>query len=237
MKPEKLHKARAFLTLFVLATPLLLFASRGGSYTWFFSLFALVPVLRVAKYTSTSKYLLLVYISLIIWNLLSLYWLFNTGYYVKITLLVILNSLLSLIPFWLFKKYGYSVSVLSWIVLEYMHLHTQIGFPFLLLGNTLLKQASIIQWYEYTGLLGGSLWILLCNVQLSQCLEDRKNYRKLIWVLISIIIPCLFSLYLLAARKNITEKKKAKFALLHTDLNCLKEKYTLSTDFLLDHYL
>ena len=40
----------------------------------------------------------------------------------------------------------------------------EINWPWLNLGNGFANDIHIIQWYEYTGSFGGTLWILLCNL-------------------------------------------------------------------------
>ena len=54
-----------------------------------------------------------------------------------------------------------------WIAWEYWYLTSaQISWPWLVLGNSFARTTSLIQWYEFTGVLGGSLWIWTCNLGL-----------------------------------------------------------------------
>lgn len=53
--------------------------------------------------------------------------------------------------------------IVCWIGLEYLHLNWELAFPWLNLGNGMASLPYLIQWYEYTGSTGGSLWILGVN--------------------------------------------------------------------------
>ncbi len=51
-----------------------------------------------------------------------------------------------------------------WIAGEYLHYLTDMGWPWLNLGFGLSQYPSFIQFYEFTGVLGGSLWIFITNI-------------------------------------------------------------------------
>ena len=46
---------------------------------------------------------------------------------------------------------------------EYFHNIWDLAWPWFNLGNSLVTAPKIIQWVEYTGVRGGSLWIILAN--------------------------------------------------------------------------
>ena len=50
-----------------------------------------------------------------------------------------------------------------WLAFEYLHLNWDLTWPWLTLGNVFSDKTTWIQWYEYTGVLGGSLWVLTIN--------------------------------------------------------------------------
>ena len=53
-----------------------------------------------------------------------------------------------------------------WIAWERFYFGAEISWPWLTLGNAFAGTTKLIQWYEYTGTLGGSLWIWACNLSL-----------------------------------------------------------------------
>lgn len=58
---------------------------------------------------------------------------------------------------------GVLAFVVFWLAFEYIHYHWELSWPFMNLGNWFGQKTEWIQWYEYTGVLGGTLWVLLVN--------------------------------------------------------------------------
>ena len=50
-----------------------------------------------------------------------------------------------------------------WCSWEYLHLNWQITWSWLNLGNLFAANPKMVQWYEYTGTFGGTIWILMVN--------------------------------------------------------------------------
>ena len=53
--------------------------------------------------------------------------------------------------------------VLIWMGYEHVHELWDLAWPWLNLGNALATAPKLIQWYEFTGVRGGTLWIILTN--------------------------------------------------------------------------
>ena len=51
-----------------------------------------------------------------------------------------------------------------WIAWERKYFDVDISWPWLTLGNAFAASTRSVQWYEYTGTLGGSLWVWLSNL-------------------------------------------------------------------------
>ena len=67
---------------------------------------------------------------------------------------------------------GYISLPVYWISYEFFHYNWDLSWPWLTLGNALSPFYPIIQWYEFTGVLGGSLWILGINIFLFHFLKN-----------------------------------------------------------------
>ena len=65
--------------------------------------------------------------------------------------------------------------LVAWVSMEYFHLNWDLSWPWLTLGNGFANIPSIVQWYEFTGVLGGSLWILLTNFFIFK-IDISRNY-------------------------------------------------------------
>ncbi len=114
-----------------------------------------------------------IYLGLLAWNALTTYWVtFATVGGGLMALFA--NAILMTIPFgfyhWARKNLkwdsGPALMLLSglWFSLELLHLNWQLAWPWLNLGNVFAEKANWVQWYEYTGTFGGTLWIWLANI-------------------------------------------------------------------------
>ena len=88
---------------------------------------------------------------------------------------------------------GYLSLPIFWLAFEYIHLTWQLSWPWLTLGFGFSNYVSLIQWYVLTGPLGGTLWILLCNLAIFNLIKIRRfgkggnftyKYRHYAWTLI-----------------------------------------------------
>ena len=121
-----------------------------------------------------------------IWNLLTTYWIYNSTLEGAIAA-IFLNSLFMTMVFTLFHitrrilKSGiqsYLALIAFWLSFEYLHLHWDLNWPWLNLGNGFANYHRWIQWYEYTGTFGGSLWILVVNIFIFIAVRDLLKTRS-----------------------------------------------------------
>lgn len=86
-----------------------------------------------------------------------------------------------------------------WISFEYFHFNWDLSWPWLTLGNFFSIRTSWIQWYEFTGVFGGSIWILAMNILLFQWIHSvwiQKNKKWNTWLISSLfmfMLPIVFS--------------------------------------------
>lgn len=153
--------------------------------------FAFVPLLYAEfKVRNSQKKLRgwrifgLSYLSFFIWNLITTYWIyFSTAFGGAFAILV--NSLLMAGVFQLYhfvaKRSSFSAAsaflVSIWIVFEKIHLTWEFSWPWLNLGNGFSEFHHWIQWYEYTGTFGGTLWVWLVNIALFKAILLYKEYN------------------------------------------------------------
>ena len=156
-------------------------------YTSILLLVAFVPLLQALKEIQESahphkgrKVFLVAGLAFLIWNTLSIYWVFNS---LNAVMPTIIACALSLIPFGLaallmtlsfifYSKIQNKVKPMIadvcligfWICYEYLHQTWDLKFPWMTLGNGFASTHQLIQWYEYTGVYGGSLWVLVSNI-------------------------------------------------------------------------
>lgn len=139
---------------------------------------AFVPLLFVEdqitlKKQSQKSILLFLYalLSFLVWNVLSTWWIAFVSLSGMIIIAVI-NAFLMAFVWWMMhlvrRKFaaraGYLSLVVFWLTFEFFHFNWSINWPWLTLGNGFANSVKLVQWYEFSGVLGGSLWVLLSNV-------------------------------------------------------------------------
>jgi apolipoprotein N-acyltransferase len=147
----------------------------------------------------------------LIWNILATYWVVNTGFVAGL-LANTLNALLMTVPILLFHavkkahnpRIGNLAFVVMWLGFEWVHLNWELSWSWLNLGNSFGHLPALIQWYEFTGVFGGSLWVLCTNLFIFQAVwawAYPENYtekvpvkRVIIKSLLVLVLPILFSL-------------------------------------------
>ncbi len=98
-------------------------------------------------------------------------------------------------------RLGYASLVIFWLAFEFLYIRAQINFPWIVLGNGFAKDIVMIQWYEWTGVLGGSLWALVMNIIIFKLVKGwlakrsfSANRKRVSWAVAVFLVPLLFSL-------------------------------------------
>lgn len=214
--------------------PLLLFA-------------AFVPLLFATHNIKTAtsgkkgwKVLGLAYVSFFIFNIITTYWLyFSTGFGMWFAVLAnsLLMALVWRIYFFVSQRLSKLLSLIFlaslWMLFEWMHLHWEFSWPWLNLGNGFATYTGWIQWYEYTGTFGGSLWVWAGNILLFLTLKRffqwknaKKPYSGLVGFAALIVVPILISQFLLITYSE--KKDPEEIVLLQPNINPYTEKYNIT---------
>jgi len=187
---------------------------------------AWIPLLLIEHRVYSEKYrpgkvLIHAYITFFLYNLGATYWIYYAkGGEIGAISAYFLNGFLMAIVFLLFhltKKYigqkeGYISLLFYWIGFEYIHYHWELSWPWLNAGNTFAIVPEIVQWYSYTGVLGGTFWILLVNFIgfkiASNVVFGKENFKiqtPLFYLFGALVlIPSLLSFW---SYSTYTEKK------------------------------
>ncbi|MEI7726701.1 MAG: apolipoprotein N-acyltransferase [Bacteroidota bacterium] len=222
----------------------------------------LVPLLMVEdqmfrlpeKFVKFSA-LFYAYPGFFLWNLLTTWWIVNSTF-VGALMAIVLNSLFMAIVFQAFhytrKKLnsepaGYAALLSYWIAFEYLHLNWDLNWPWLNLGNGFATYYKWVQWYEYTGAIGGTLWVLVGNILIfkliNQCkMQNAKrkmqnantappvryskfNIQYSIFIFFWLAIPLIFSYY---TYSTYTETKHpVNFVVVQPNIDPYSEQYSL----------
>lgn len=180
------------------------------------------------------------YLGFFIWNTITTWWIWNSTQAGAIFALVV-NTLLMTLVFYLYHliakrkpaRFSLIFLVALWIAFEKFHLNWEFSWPWLNLGNAFSDYPQWIQWYEYTGVFGGSLWVWLVNVLIFVAFanyfetQNSKLFNKRLLLSLSLIVLGIFtSLY----RYHAYEEKGEKFTaiVLQPNTDPYSEKYNQS---------
>lgn len=175
-------------------------------YTWGSGLFlfvAFIPLLfveadMVERKVKGSSWFWLPFLTFVIWNFLTTWWLKNASF-PGMLFAVAINSFFMSIPFWLFTQthrrlgdgFGYFSLLFYWLAFEFLYLHGEISWTWLNLGNGFANNVKLIQWYEFTGTLGGSAWVLMVNMLLFKTIRSYLTKKTVRPVLTETILAAL----------------------------------------------
>ena len=75
------------------------------------------------------------------------------------------------------SKRGYIALPVLWVGFEWLHSNWELSHPWNTLGHAFSNYPELIQWFEFTGVMGGSLWIFLVNILLFKLFKHIMNAR------------------------------------------------------------
>ena len=212
-----------------------------------FLFLAFVPLFYIEDFISKNKndfskfsVLFYVYPAFFIWNILTTYWIvYSTGF--GMIMAVAFNSLFMAICFNVYHitkrvlysdKQAYFILIFYWICFEYLHLDWDLSWTWLHLGNGFASYHKWIQWYEFTGVFGGTLWVILVNIFVYKLLRKLKalsDKRSLIissfLVAALILVPIIISFIIYYSYE---EKKQAvEIVVIQPNVDPYNEQYDL----------
>lgn len=235
--------------LYAISTGVLLsigWPSIGSAYPILF--IALVPlfILERKVYTeqiegTKSRLFPYIWLSLFIFNALTTWWVWNASSFGAI-MAILLNSLFLGLAIQLAhytrKKLGHFKGdfalIFFWIGWEYFHLDWDLSWTWLTLGNGFANAPYLIQWYEYTGVFGGSLWILLSNLLFTHWIVksqqiNSKFYQlpgaifSIKWIFV-LVIPSVISLWIFSNYEEI--KDPVEVVVVQPNIDPYNEKFS-----------
>ena len=197
-----------------------------------FTLFAgLVPLLWISDSLSASRrdwWRMLGWATLafVLWNALTIWWIWYATPVGPVAATVA-STFLNLIAFMLFhtvskrahKALAYVTLVTAWITTEYWYTVGDFSWPWLILGNGFSHEVWMVQWYEYTGVFGGSLWVLAVNILLFEAWKEHRNLRKWGAVAAALILPMGVSLAVGASWKQ-PDEGKVRVSIIQPNVDC-----------------
>lgn len=120
------------------------------------------------------------------------------------------------------RALAYTLLVALWLTTENIYNSAEVlTFPWLLLGHGFSNDIWAVQWYEYTGIFGGSLWVLASNVAIFEILRTKTKTSKVRAALIA-LCPMLLSIALYFA--YTPSERTACVAVVQPNVACYDEE-------------
>lgn len=178
------------LILLSLISGILLMLAWPPLPTAFILFVAMVPLFIIRERLNNQrkqhlKFWAYTYLALFIFNTGTTWWVWNASASGSIMMLF-LNSLIMSLPFLMFShtrqvlpKLAFPAFVFYYLATEYWHFNWSASWPWLTFGKGLSSMPWFIQWYEFTGEMGGSALILSINVLIASIIIQQQ-YKRLI---------------------------------------------------------
>jgi len=188
----------------------------------------------------------------LLFNTLATWWIKNAAWIGAIAAILI-NTLLMTAVLYAFhrvkrnsgERTAWPVLISGWLAMEYMNQRWDLDFPWLLLGNAFAGNPWMVQWYSYTGVPGGTLWVWGVNILvftgirsllLRTRLKDEERtaggwmaFRDLFRAALVVTLPLLVSLYLYQSH---SEKgiPTVEVAIIQPNVDPYNEKFQSGTE-------
>ena len=192
----------------------------------FLALVGFIPLLcmeRIATMLEKKRIWVYHYSAFVLWNAITTFWVCNAtiggGLFA-----IFANALQMSLVFGLFRwskkrfkgALPYIFLMVAWISWEKFYFDAEISWPWLVLGNSFARSIGAIQWYEFTGALGGSLWIWASNLSIFGLLvslsdgswftfNPKAKAASLIWIHLLLICPFIISTSIARKYQNAME--------------------------------
>lgn len=245
-------KTKVFILLSVLSGVLLTISWPEKGFTPLIFV-ALVPLFFVQQYLGDKNIKGMFWYSWLaffIWNVLTTWWIWNStqsGAFMAF----ILNSLFTAIIFQLYhiskkklfdNKKGMLILLFYWVTWEYIHMNWDLTWSWLNLGNVFATKHTWIQWYEYTGSLGGTVWVIIVNILIYNILaglfskiKSKKILISALVLVIAIATPIIFSIIIY---NNYQEQENpVEVIVVQPNIDPYNEQYSLPYETILDKNL
>lgn len=183
-----------------------------------------------------------VFLAAIIWNVAASWWMLQSSF-LGVVSAMLFNAFLITLVWWashfvrrnFSSGMGYIALVAFWISYEYLQFNWDLEWPCLQLGSILASSNKIIQWYEFTGTFGGTLWILLLNILLFRLIRFLRiktsiqhSIATLFVFLTVLIVPLVASFFMYYS--YIENEDPKQIAIVQPNVDPYLEKYDLKAE-------
>ena len=176
----------------------------------FTPLFCLEDVCRKGNVKHRGWYYIMAFY---LFNIVTTYWIWNISPAGAIAAMTVNVTFMTVV----FRAFTYSRSICEragrpdsilpylffiflWISWEHVYCIIELSWPWLVLGNAFATSPELIQWYDLTGVEGGSLWVLSTSIAAFVAIRElsdgkkRKAQTAAIATVAAVLVPSIISL-------------------------------------------
>jgi apolipoprotein N-acyltransferase len=220
--------------------------------------FAWVPLFIIEDRISNSditkrkklKVTWLSYFAFFIWNICVTWWIYYASFG-GAAMAIVCNPIFMCVVFMVWhnlkrrinKPWAIWLLIPIWLGYEYGHTLWDLTWSWLILGNAFAFNHNWVQWYEFTGTSGGSLWVLVVNILFFNVIKN-SNYKAKQFAkpAAAIIIPIAISYLMLALTSTSsvtsdTEKKTYKTLIVQPNVDPYNDKFYFAPEIQLHNLL
>lgn len=208
----------------------------------FVPLLILEDLIQGKKFSSSYTINLYAFIIFLFFIGCTTYWLVKYSFFGALTVWGLQAVLWTLVfyGFHLTKKHfgtqvGYLAFLAYFMAFEYYNLCIDWGWSWTNLGNGLAAFTQSIQWYEYTGIAGGTFWILLLNLWVfilvkKYHLNQSLPKKECLVILFLWLFPIGISYALLLQHQFPSKQLKESIAIFQPNINSYQNKFKAFND-------
>ncbi len=179
------------------------------------------------------------YVAVLTWNALTVWWISGAtivGMILAFLAMSLTMAIVLSLVLWAWRVKGQSFGLTSllvgWTAFDLFYHNAEIAWPWLSIGNAAAPIYPLVQWYEYTGMLGGTVWILLLNILAFSIFtrwKTRSGKQRAIYLCayaILLMAPISISLQLYYHERSITDSDPVEVAIVQPNIDPWVEKFS-----------
>ncbi|MBC7696310.1 MAG: apolipoprotein N-acyltransferase [Burkholderiales bacterium] len=181
-----------------------------------------------------SKIIWLSYFAFFVWNICATWWIYYASFEGAI-LAIVCNPAFMCIAFMIWynlkqrinKPWAIWLLIPIWLGYEYGHTLWDLTWSWLIIGNAFAFNHNWVQWYEFTGTSGGSLWVLVVNILFYNLIKNKSyNLKQLAKPVGALIAPIILSYLILAIRTtHLNSGKTYKTVIVQPNVDPYNDKF------------
>ncbi len=174
-----------------------------------------------------------------LWNALTVWWISGATVAGMVGAILAMGTMMAgvlTIVLWGWRVKGQTFALILlgfiWVWYDYFFHNSEIAWSWLSMGNAWAAMPSQVQWYEYTGILGGSAWVMVSNALLFDAVSragDRPRRQTLILgglLLLLWVVPPVVSRVVASAAEGLPEEEPVEVVIIQPNIDPWKEKFT-----------